>query len=662
MAIASMQKVMIVVHRSQVSGLLQTLQEAGIVQILDAERAMVTIEWPELEVEPRRHRDLEDSIDRLSKAIAFLKPYAGKEQTSLFAPLVQVDKETYTNVISTDDSSKLLAEVESVSERMEKLAGEAENNAAMLGKLLPWETLSVPVEELNSLYTSTTFVGLIADQHFADAQQKLTELGAALEVVADWNRMKACLGLCLDESAPDVQKALRSVEFETASFEGISGLVSDNIARIRSRQAEIQKEQAELAGKAAQLAKDRLKLQILSDHHENLHSRIHAESTAPATDHAIFLEGWVKKKDYQSLEKLVSQFDACDIAPIEPGQDEEVPVEIDNGKFAKPFETITRLYGMPAPTDVDPTAFLAPFFALFFGLCLTDAAYGLIMVAVLWWVLKKFKGSKGPLWMFLMCSICTVFAGAITGSWFGDAIQQLVPEQYGAVEGFRQKLMLFDPMSDPMTFFLLSLGLGYLQIIFGLCLALYNNLRNKDYAAAIFEQVTWLLLLNSLLLFGLCKGKLLPTGLAPIFGWVAIIQAILIFLFTERKSGLAGRIGGGVFALFSTVFYFGDVLSYVRLMALGMVTAGLGMAVNILCKLLMDVPYVGFILGGLLFIVGHLFNLAMSTLSSFVHSLRLQFVEFFPKFLVGGGRDFVPLKNKYTYISLDAEIKNKNHS
>ena len=133
---------------------------------------------------------------------------------------------------------------------------------------------------------------------------------------------------------------------------------------------------------------------------------------------------------------------------------------------------------------------------------------------------------------------------------------------------------------------------------------------------------------------------------------MAGIQAVLIFFFTERKSGLGGRIGGGVFALFNTVFYFGDILSYVRLMALGMVTAGLGMAVNILVGLLMDVPYVGWILGAILFVVGHLFNLAMSTLSSFVHSLRLQFVEFFPKFLAGGGKDFEPLCETYKHISV----------
>ena len=115
---------------------------------------------------------------------------------------------------------------------------------------------------------------------------------------------------------------------------------------------------------------------------------------------------------------------------------------------------------------------------------------------------------------------------------------------------------------------------------------------------------------------------------------------------------MAGRIGGVVFALFGAVFYFGDILSYVRLMALGMVTAGLGMAVNILVKLLIDIPYVGWLLAAVMFVVGHLFNLAMSTLSSFVHSLRLQFVEFFPKFLAGGGHDFRPMQKEYRHVAI----------
>jgi V/A-type H+-transporting ATPase subunit I len=185
-----------------------------------------------------------------------------------------------------------------------------------------------------------------------------------------------------------------------------------------------------------------------------------------------------------------------------------------------------------------------------------------------------------------------------------------------------------------------------------------KNLRERDFVSALFEQVTWLVLLNCLVLLGLSKAGMLPTELVPIFGWIAIIQAILIFLFTERNSGIGGRIGGGVFALFNVIFYFGDILSYSRLMALGMVTAGLGMAVNILVQLLMDIPYVGFILGAGLFVGGHFFNLAMSVLSSFVHSLRLQFVEFFPKFLQGGGKDFKPLEESYQYILINQTRNN----
>jgi V/A-type H+-transporting ATPase subunit I len=206
-----------------------------------------------------------------------------------------------------------------------------------------------------------------------------------------------------------------------------------------------------------------------------------------------------------------------------------------------------------------------------------------------------------------------------------------------------------------MTFFVLAIGLGYFQIMFALAIGFFNNLFRKDYATAIFNHLVWLIFLNSLLVFGVSKAGVWSANVGTIAGWIAVVQAVLIFWFTERKSGFAGRLGGGVFALFSTVFYFGDVLSYVRLMALGMVTAGLGMAVNILVKLVMEVPYVGFILGAVLFVGGHLLNIVLSVLSSFVHSLRLQFVEFFPKFFTGGGQEFKPLSLAYKYTMPKSE-------
>ena len=397
---------------------------------------------------------------------------------------------------------------------------------------------------------------------------------------------------------------------------------------------------------AVELAEQRLSLQILHDHYKNLVDRVYARDTAPASEHTMFFEGWVKANDYPALERIVGGFEASTVAIAEPGEDEEPPVEIDNAPAVRPFETITRLYGIPANTDVDPTVFLAPFFAVFFGLCLTDAGYGLVLCALLAWALKKMQGDKKALWMLMICSGLTVIAGALTGGWFADTIQTLLP-QAAALNAVREKLMQFgfDPMTQPLVFIGIALALGYIQVLFGLGIAFVNYMKQKNYAAAIFEKLTWLILLNSLLLFALAKGGLLPGVLAPVFGIIALIQVALIFWFTERKSGLAGRIGGGAFAVFSTVFYLGDMLSYVRIMALGMVTP-VWDGGQYSHETADGGSYIGFILGLLMFVVGHTVNIALSLLSAFVHSLRLQFVEFFPKFFPRR-REFTPLRNAY---------------
>jgi len=662
MAISPMQKVMIVAHRSQATELLDVLQDAGLVQILDAERAMVTKEWPELIVESKRHRSIVETTDRLSKAIDFLKPYSEKDATSLFAPFISVDEATYSNIVSQKDSLSYLGQIEEISTQMEKLATEAENLNTQRIKLTPWQTLSVPVDQLGGFATSTLFVGQVGDQHFDPLCERLAKLEAAVEIVAQSNRMQACIVICFNEVAADVQKALRSVEFEAAAFEGLSGTVDENILCIQNRLNEITAEKEALESQAVELAKDKLNMQILFDHLQNLHGRLAARSAAPATDHAIFLEGWVKKKQFAHLEKLVTQFNACDVAAIEAAPDEEPPVEIENGPMASPFETVTRLYGMPAISDVDPTAFLAPFFALFFGICLTDAAYGLVMIGFLWWLNRKFKGGNKFLMMLIFCSITTVIAGALTGGWCGDMIQAFSFFNGGTkdvvdtgFERFREALMWFDPLEKPMYFFNISLGLGYLQIITGVFIGFWHKFRRGETTEAVFDHLSWFIWLNCLLVFGLGKAGILPSALGMIAGIVAIVPALMILLFSEREGNWGARIGMGFYNVFSTVFYVGDVLSYIRLMALGMVTAGFGMAINEIVRKLMEGGVVLWIFGAIVFVSCHLFNIANSALGSFVHSMRLQFVEFFTKFLQGGGKEFDPLRENYRYIEVKKE-------
>ncbi len=648
MALVKMAKVLMVCHRSQAADLLEGVQQAGIVEILDAQRAMISKQSPELQTESRRPRDMEETHARLERAVGFLRPYR-KEKRGLFAPLEKIERDRYAEVVSGENALDVLDEAEQVSGRMDRLANECDATQATLDTLGPWQGLDTPVEEIGRLHRVTCWTGLIPSQHVAQASAKLTELGATLQQVGTAGNRQACLIVALNERAEEVQKALRSAEYEAVSFEGMQGTVAELIAHHRHKLEQSRRELEQQKARAGQLSDDLLRLEILDDHYRNVLSRETIRGSAPATEQAVLLEGWVRAEDYAKLERIVGRFDAASVGKIEVAEGEEKPVEIENTHRSRPFEVITRLYGMPAATDVDPTPFLAPFFALFFGICLTDAAYGIVMIAVLWWVLKKIKGDAKFIKMMIVCSVTTVIAGALTGGWCGDAIQVFVPQ----LNGFRNAVMWFDPLESPMHFFYISLALGYLQIIFAIGLAFWHKWKRGGHREAIFDHGTWFVWLNSLMLFGLAKAGLLPPAVGTLFGYVALVPALGIVLFSEREGSWGARIGMGCYNVFSTVFYVGDVLSYIRLMALGMVTAGFGMAVNSIVKQVMDLGVLGWILGVVVFVGGHVFNIANSCLSAFVHSMRLQFVEFFTKFLQGGGHEFEPLRKEYRHIQVD---------
>ncbi|MGD2093946.1 MAG: V-type ATP synthase subunit I [Phycisphaerales bacterium] len=655
MAITQMAKVMIVSHRSQASELLEALQGEGICQILNAEQAAVSRDFPDISAPAERSKDIEKLLGRLEKNITFLNNYAQAKKglAAALAPRTVIDEQAYNKVVSNQKITNTIEQCEQIESSMDKTRGEIEHLHSTLDMLEPWDSLESPVEELGRLNNTACWAGLIPAQNFEQTKGQLNEPGAVIQHIGNTAGKCACLIIALKENAEAVQKLLRSAEFEPVSFEPMTGTVSELIDEHIKKLNQAQQQLQNLAQDARTLSENLLNLEILSDHHKNLLGREQARDTAPTTEHTVILEGWVKKKDYPRLEKLVSGFEASSLTQIEPAEDEEIPVEIENKRAIRPFEVITRLYGMPQHFEVDPTAFLAPFFALFFGLCLTDAGYGLVLIVLMIFFIKKMQGDKKLMWMLGICSAATVLAGALTGGWFGDAIQQFIPP----LKPLREKMMWFDPLEKPMIFFYLSLGLGYFQIMTGLVIAFIHNLKQKQYVAAICDQATWLIMINSIVLYLASRFGAVSAEVGQLFGYLALAPAAVILLLSHREGGWGGRLGMGVYNLFSAIFYMGDVLSYLRLMALGMVTAGLAMAINIIAKIAGEIPYgIGIVAMVLVLVGGHGFNIAINALGAFVHTLRLQYVEFFPKFIVGGGKSFEPLSKGYKHIYIKKDV------
>ncbi len=644
-----MAKVVIVSHNSEAAQLLEALQREGICQILNAQEATISRNLPELAAPPGRPKDIEELLNRLAKCIAFLKGFGDptKALVSMLAPRVVVDEESYQKTISDQQALRLVDQCEQLEAAIEKAKSQRESLRGTVQELLPWQALQTPVEEIGPLFRTICQAGLLPAGQAKYVQDSIGELSGAIQQIGEADNRLACLVVYLKENANEVQKLLRRAEFAPVNFAAMTGTVAELIKQHEDKLSEQELLLQTHIDSATKLSKNLLKLEILHDHYANLLSREQTKGAAPATQRTVVLEGWVKEKDYRRLEKIVRGFEASSLSRVEPAADEEIPVEIENKGMIQPFEVITRLYGMPQPSNVDPTIFLAPFFALFFGICLGDAGYGLIMVAATALLVKKMQGDKKLLWMLGVCSVFAILVGALTGSWFGDAIRQFVP----GLEPLRKRLMWFDPLEKPLMMLFLAIILGYTHLMSGLVIALVHNLRQRDYIAAIFEQLTWLVMLNSLVIFGVSKAGFVPAETGKFFGRLAMVPAVSIVLLSNRQGGWASRLGMGAYNLFSAVFYLGDVLSYLRLMALGMVSSGLAMAVNLIAQLTLKIPYgIGIVVMILVFVGGHAFNLILSVLGAFVHTMRLQFVEFFPKFMVGGGRTFQPLCKEYKHI------------
>lgn len=632
MSIAPLKKVQLLAHSEAYGDLLASLQEEGLIHI---ERT--DVDSTGLDAAAPETSDLEHWIYKLGQAIDFLSPWQERslgEKLSGRKP--EVPKQDRMQALDYA-YQPVLERIEGLESDRNELRGRIRFLEKEVELLIPWRELALPLNEVRDTDSVRVLLGTVPTANRGGLASLSDNEALHWEAVTQDKRLIHVWLLMWSQEADRLEPALRELDFNPLHFtDAVWNLadptdrVEDVIGKLEKESRAVQERLDVLTEEGRSLVGELDDLKRVHDVLSNERSRKQSEALLGKSRSVFVLEGWIKASDTDRLnERLKPYADAVECYLRDPEPDEEHPVALQNRKVWRPFEMITELYGLPRRGTLDPTVPLAPFFFIFVGLTVSEAGYG-ALVAILSLLFVKLAKPKGGLRMFLILmailGVSNVILGTLVGGWFGFPVK---------------KLLLLDPLQDPVRFLLLALVLGFVQVWFGTLLNLISLVKQKEVAQAIV-QGGWLCLLPGLVMYGV--------GKEPLWGYVAIAGAGAIVAFTSSSRNPLVRFFGGLYGLYGISGYLSDILSYSRLLALGLATTVIAMVVNTLCQTALGIPWAGWLLAALIFVGGHLFNLGISFLGGFVHSMRLQFVEFFSKFFQSGGKPFKPFVLETKYI------------
>lgn len=675
MAVLAMKRIDIYALKANRKKILETLQLKNAVEI----RSGKTAEPAFSKTDTSSSRAVyEKNAATALNAVGVIDALSGEtlKTPSMFQGRTKITDDEYYK-ISENASEKIrtAANIVTLNKKAADLSAQKIRYETQIESLLPWMNLDISMRTTRTKSTQV-FIGSIPEQYTEAAlKAKLAELlpdidGIEVEIVSSSQAQTCVFVLCHTDDGAKTEAALRLIGFSyptAPSKKSPKERVSDLEEKIKKTDIEMKKIEAEIRG----YSDIRQDLIYTSDYYLARAEKYRILGDLWQSKSVFQISGFIPSSNSEELKSyLENTFDSY-VELSDPSDSDDVPVALKNNAFAAPVEGVLSGYSLPKKGEIDPSFIMSLFYYFLFGMMLSDAAYGILMTvgcAIILMVCKNMEpNSKKSIKMFMYCGISTTFWGILFGSYFGDVIQVI------ARVFFNKDIVIsplwFTPLDEPMRLLLFSLLLGVIHLFAGLAMLIYTNVKNKQYKDAIYDGVFWYFLVGGLIIAMLSTDMFknmfsLSFQLPGIAGTIALvfvaIGAVGIVATAGRESkNPFKRLLKGLYGLYNISGYLSDILSYSRLLALGLATGVIATVFNSIGEMVAgDGGVVGAIAFALVFIIGHGMNLAINALGAYVHTNRLQYVEFFGKFYEGGGKKFEPFSTNTKYIKVTEEKEN----
>jgi V/A-type H+-transporting ATPase subunit I len=679
MSVQKVQKIQLIGLKKDQKNILSILQNSGVVEIKEISEDLKSKKeeqknYQQLQEVNLNHANIEFAIKLLSKY---------EKKKGLLEGPIEIEESEVIERTKNFDFKKLVKDCYDIEDKIVKAKNKIAKNENELKLYNPIKNLPIALKNLEGSKNAAITVGSLSADNLGTLIETIGNLSklSSVEIISKDGKTAYVYVLFPKELATEVKKALTETKFSEIGINEKEGNLAEFCEKLKEEINESEKTINSEVKKIKKLAEEIDNLKILHDYNAWEKEKTETTSLIGNTESSFVINAWIANENVEKIEaELSKKTKDFHIGKIKLKEGEVPPIILKNSKFMMPFEAVTRTYGLPLYNELDPTPYLSIFFIIFFALCLTDAGYGIIMFASMWAAQRFLKlplGTKKLVRLLMYGGIVTFVIGALFGGWFGLEADQ-VPAFLTYTGDDGELYFMFqkiNALKDPLTVLIIALGLGFIQILTGTFMKLVHEFKTVGKKEALLGTGPWAVLLSGIGLFVLSKTAITNSS----FGLIALITVmiglalvVLIPVVNSSKEAIENSkkqgavvlivnvilkgiiIGGlkGILGLYNLVAYMSDVLSYSRLLALGLATTIIGLAVNIIAALMYDIPYIGWIFMIIVLVGGHAFNLLINALGSFIHSGRLQFVEFFGKFMEGGGEDFKPFnkKNKYIYI------------